>query len=102
MPCILGSHALVWLVVPVEFGRRMHAAPQPRLAAAPSANPCAPAPCLAQEMGTDEYGELMRLRQLKASYRDAHGELQAMRSEAEYNAGLVAACTRWGAEGWPL
>jgi hypothetical protein len=47
-----------------------------------------------QEVGAEELEALMHLREAKARYREMHGELQAVRSEAEYTQGLLASCSR--------
>ncbi|KAI8477017.1 MAG: P-loop containing nucleoside triphosphate hydrolase protein [Monoraphidium minutum] len=46
----------------------------------------------AQVAAPEELDALAAIRDLKGRYRDAHGDLQLARSEAEYAAGLVDAC----------
>lgn len=61
-----------------------------------------PAVCL-QVASDDEIRVLEEILDLKAQYRDAYGDLQLARSEAEYTAGLIEACRQEmvaGFEAW--
>jgi kinesin family protein 6/9 len=48
----------------------------------------------AQVLDAEEYDALMKLKDLKARYRDRYNDLQLVKSEGDYTAGLVEACAR--------
>jgi kinesin family protein 6/9 len=48
----------------------------------------------AQVLDAEEYEALMKLKDLKARYRDRYNDLQLVKSEGDYTAGLVEACAR--------